>query len=98
MKYTKEGKDHPINKFFTDLGSAAGAIKPASEGGSDEKVERAVLAKVSLCRFVLPFFGVSFRCFLPWKRISCRISTDCLFLIFLHSYLVSESSFRTRRS
>ena len=52
MKYTKEGKDHPINKFFTDLGSAAGAIKPASEGGSDEKVERAILAKVTLCRFV----------------------------------------------
>ena len=54
MKYTKAGKDHPINKFFTDLGSAAGAIKPASEGGSDEKVERALLAKISLFRCVYP--------------------------------------------
>ena len=50
MKFTKMGKDHPMNKFYTDLGSAAGGIKPASEGGSDEKVERAILAKVSLHR------------------------------------------------
>ena len=50
MKFTKMGKDHPMNKFYSDLGSAAGGIKPASEGGSDEKVERAKLANVSLYR------------------------------------------------
>ena len=50
MKFIKAGKDHPMNKFYTDLGSAAGGIKPASEGGADDKVERAVLSKVSLCR------------------------------------------------
>ena len=50
LKFTKAGKDHPMNKFFTDLGTAASGIKPASEGGSDEKVERALQSKVSLCR------------------------------------------------
>eukprot|EP00794_Sanderia_malayensis_P017326 gene17326-19059_t len=50
MKFTKEGKDHPMNKFYMDLGSAAGAIKAAGEGGQDEKVERAQLAKISLYR------------------------------------------------
>ena len=50
LKYTKEGKDHPMNEFFMDLGSAAGAVKPASEGGSDEKVERSILANVKLYR------------------------------------------------
>ncbi|XP_065051473.1 villin-1-like isoform X2 [Rhopilema esculentum] len=50
LKFTKAGKDHPMNKFFTDLGSAAGAVKAADEGGSDEKVERAQLAKIALYR------------------------------------------------
>ena len=42
-----------MNKFFMDLGSAAGAVKPASEGGSDEKVERSILANVKLYRWVI---------------------------------------------